>query len=353
MEKLIVLTLILASFVAHAEKLQLDRAVLTAGMKTTIVESKDTRARVFGVTVGTRLEDKLSPSLMAFLNLDANFETGSNESVGSVAEYEAIQGINLQSGGLRYNPFKALRIEAGALNQRHHKAPLLIGSTAFAAVEERVSHGIFYIQATQAIPTNNELTKRLGNVDDGTALFMMETIGIKAGELNKFEIAISHFMFSGLSSAVAGNSREMGNSVSGISDTTKFNYTFNGMNVSADMKLTTASGYKVLLGGEYLFNNDAPDGRNMGLLVKGGLEVNSLKFELETFENQSDTSPAYYNDKSYGHNNRKGNSISFAKNGEDFKYSVKYTKANVIENDSFVLEDIEILTLSMVKYYEL
>ena len=328
----------------------LDKIHVTTGMKATVVNAKDLRARVLGYHIGVSLEDAISENAKFFFNSALLLETGANESTGTIAEYEPQEEVNLESAGVHYT-YNIFDVKAGALDQGNHNSPLLISNNAFAGVEEKVSFGWLYFKATQSIPSNNRLAKRLGGVDDGNPFFGMETIGVEFGDKFKVDANISHFKFADLSQEVAENSKELGNSVEGSGNATRFNYGFEGTNSTVLTLFTFDNGYFVKASGQYLFNEKAPEGRNKGLLTQ--VEFGKKKFSLfvESFENGSDTSPSFYNSKSYGHNNMKGSSLGFNSELNDISISAKYTTANVME-ENVVQENMNLITFSLVKSYE-
>ena len=55
----------------------------------------------------------------------------------------------------------------------------------------------------------------------------------------------------------------------------------------------------------------------------------------------------------YGHNNYEGNGFGLTiGNEQEFVFSAKYIKAQVIEENAFQ-SDMELLTLNLVKHYEI
>ena len=291
---------------ANAVDINLDKVRVNAGTRTTIVEADDTKSRVFGFTLNIDIEDRITDSVQFFFNTSINLETGANQTLGSVSEFQPEEELILNNGGVRYTPNKHFEFRAGALNQLEHNSPLLIGNNAFAGISQKYSSGSFYISATQAIPSNNRLTRRIGDLDDGNPLFNIQTIGFDFGSKLRLKANVSAFAFSDLSDNIAQTSRELGNSVEGNNASTRFLYNFSGLNSTFDFLHSMDNGFIYGISGQYLFNEQAPDDRNLGHLV--AVRLGSLKYTalIETFSNGSDTSPAFYNSKFYGHNNMKG-----------------------------------------------
>jgi hypothetical protein len=330
---------------------KLDKLHIETGMNATVVNANNLRARVFGFNIGVEAEDKISNDLTLFLNAQLDLETGANEAIGTIAEYEPKESVNLNAGGVRYTPYSNVKIDAGALNQGELNSPLLIGSNAFAGVKEEISYGALFISASQSIPSNNRLSKRVGGVDDGNPFFGIETVGLRFGDAFKFEATASHYKFSDLSTEVAEKSKQMGNSVEGSGAASKFNYAFEGINATLASSYTFSNEMKVDLTAQYLVNDKAPEGRNKGILAELKIGKKAFSVSFETFENGSDTSPSFYNSKSYGHNNMKGNSFGLHSSKKDLTVSAEYTTANVME-ENLVQTNINIITLDLVKSYD-
>lgn len=344
-------SLITLTTLVKAEEFALDKFTLETGVKTTIVNAKDLRARLFGFNIDLLMEDKLNEDLIMFLDTSITLETGANESIGTVAEFEPKEGINLNAGGIRYEPNQYVELQAGALNQGVLNSPLLISDNAFAAASQTFSFGSFYMSATQAIPSNNKLSKRIGGVDDGNPFFAIQTLGVEFGDNFKFAANISHFKFTDISSAIADKSRELGNSVSGSSASSKFNYSFEGINSTLSTSYTLHNKFMINFSGQYIYNEKAPEGRNKGYIAHLSLGKPILTVGLESFENGSDTSPSFYNSSLYGHNNMKGSGISIASKKADIKFVGKYITAQVMETN-LVQTNMNILTLELVRTYE-
>ena len=347
--------LLTISSLAVAKMPQLDKFILSTGIKTEIVEATDQRARVFGFDISLDMEDKIDEDISLFLDFSASFQKGSNETLGEVDEFAPIDGLNLNKAGVKYTPFKALSLKIGALDQGEAQSPLLIGNTAFAGAEEKLTIGMFYIKAIQAIPSNNKLSTRLGEVEDSTPYFGMEVLGLKLGsKRTRFQLEVGHFAFKDLSSNIANASKEFGNSTNNASgDAIDFLYEFEGTNAMTKFEHIFQFGMRVLFHGQYLYNEQAPEERNTGFLTKLGLGSKNILVYVEQFENQSDTSPGFYNSKYYGHNNMNGNSVGLDIKGKSYGFNTRYTQANVIEDKGILQDDIQIITFNLVRDYEI
>jgi len=322
------------------------------GMSGDYVESDTVRARVLSIDVGGRIEGKLDEDLSYHVWLMGSFENGSNKATGVIAEYEPNQAINLREGGLIYRPLSFLRLDIGSLNQNDFQSPLLVWNTAFAGLSLKVHFGGFYLRAMQAIPNNNILTRRAGGIDEGNPLFTTGTLGYQfSNDDVGLHLAFTRFSFSSLSSQVAINSKDLGNSTNGVGTATRFLYGFEGNNVSSDLNWKFKKDWQLQANGQYLFNEKAPNGRNQGYLAEVGAGLSHFTVRVGTFKNESDTAPAFYNARTFGHNNVKGEVVSLVSEGKDSFMRLSYVNSKTI-GFNVHQTDMQIVNFSMVRNYD-
>ena len=307
------------------------------------VDDKQVEARIFGVKANLYIDQKFSETVSGKLGAGASLETGSNNSL-VIDEYAPERKWILKEGYLNWAPFNFLNLKAGAINQKVYNSPLLLTRTAFLAAEEKLTlelseEHIFYLRMQQAIPNNQNLASRIGTVDEGTPAFYAETVGMDLqGDILAVKAEVSQWAFNKLSNGVAYSSRFSGNTITGSGQlNSAFAYKFKGYNVLIDssFNFTDLIGFKFV--GQYLYNDKAPDNRNTGRIVQLGLRLGDYTFIGENFENQSDSSPAYYNSKTYGHNNKEGNRFGLEGDFEEDKLGFKlwYLKMSPITNNIF------------------
>lgn len=354
--KTIFLLICLTSLTAFGAKgnkvLDIDKIGISTGTKTTIVESDKVRARVFTLKLGAVVEEKLDDNFSYFFDIEANFETGSNQATGNYSEYEPLDELNINDGGIEYHPAKFFNVKLGALNQNEHNSPLLLGGVTFAGIQEKLSLGAFYFKATQAIPSNSRLSRRVGGVNEETPQFYLETLGVKLGTKRfNFTTELSHFKFQGLSSDIALKSAEHGNSTTGIEESRSFNYNFEGYNLFSNVNYLSAGGVKLLASVQYLYNEKAPDDRNSGHLGTIGLGTKLATISITSFRNESDASVAIYNSKFYLHNNVEGAGVGYKYRTKKFDIKANYYRAQVIEENA-LQSDADIFVLELERFYE-
>ena len=336
---------------AQANQNQLDKFQVHSGIHLDIVEAQDLKARVFGYEIAVDLEDKIHPKVNLFFKAAAILEKGSNEVVAGLSEFAPTESLNLESGGVEYRPFSQLTLRAGALNQSELNSPLLVGSSAFTAFEQTLKFGLFYLRAQQAIPNNNRLSEKIGEtLDSGTPYFGTETIGFNFKSKNSLlKVEFSQFTYKDLSSEIAEKSNLIGNSVIGSGVGTEFQYGFKGTNAVFEAK-RHFSWFQISFLGQYLYNDKAPDKRNKGQLAQITLGSKKHSFLLESFRNESDSAPAFYNSKYYGHNNYTGSAFGYEMRLESLVLSLKYYDLNLIEESS-TQENTDIFNFNLAKTY--
>ncbi len=288
-----------------------------ASLEAISVDDLQTEARVVSFSVFADIKQTVLPHLEASVIAGGVLETGSNESL-FVDEFKPRQDLVLKEASLSYSPIEALQIEAGALNQSRYDSPLLLTETPFVSARESINFKLadysFGLFLSQAVPSNHFLTNRLGSVDEGAPSLLIEGITMHlAGDLMFFKTQIMRFKFNNLSSNVAYNSQFLGNSTRGVSpSTTAFLYDYEGYNIVMEMGFNIGESSSLIFNGQYLYNDKAPDGRNTGYLASLTLEMGQLRLTGSYFTNESDSSPAFYNSSTYGHNDREGQGIELA-----------------------------------------
>ncbi|MCP4913327.1 MAG: hypothetical protein GY909_09415 [Oligoflexia bacterium] len=336
------------SFPLHAKTglsdTSLDMSVDLYGVS---VEETQIDAKVIGARIGMNGRYKVFESLDSFLEIGAYSETGSNNAQ-FIDEYAPNKGVSLRNAGIAWTPIRFFKLEAGALSQRRIKNPLLVGSSAFASAAEKIiipftqDHRLF-IEAQQSIPNNQNLTERIGQVNKGSPQFLHNQAGIELdGNVLNAQASVGMWKYSELSSSVAYNSLFLGNSTNGGDSTSsRFTYDFEGLSAQGSLNYTHNETYGFQISGSYVYNDKAPEGRNKGHLFTLALGMHDQFFGIETFSNESDSSVAFYNSKSVGHNNKEGTSLFFKGKlkSKDLDYRIRWTemkrlRSSLYQNDT-------------------
>ncbi len=333
----------------NTQVIRFDQFQFKTGVKFDYVEGDDIKARVFGYQFDLILDQQLDEFWKMFFHAQAELEVGSNEVVGLVNEFEPDQGIHLLSGGIEYELRDRLLVQMGALKQEDYNSPLLITDTAFASLREVVYFGSFYFMAQQSIPNNSKLSKRIGDTETGTPYFGMETFGFSLSKPFELTIELSQFNYNDLASNIAESSKTLGNTVTGVGEANRFVYDYTGQNLVIDL-IYRSDSIHYHLWGQYIYNDGAPDKSNEGQLLQLGLGIAKNSIYIESFRNESDTSPAYYNSKSYGHNNMEGNGIIYRYEFEGIRANLRYAHLSPIE-DNGLQSKMSLLTMSLNKTF--
>ncbi len=282
-----------------------------AGIAALTVDDQQTEARVVSFSMFGNIKQTVLTDLEAQVIAGAILETGSNESL-FVDEFKPRQDLVLKEASLNYSPIEQIVLKAGALNQGEYNSPLLLTDSAFVGAKESLNFEIadyrFGFFLAQSVPSNHFLTNRLGSVDEGAPSLLMEGISMHlGGDVMFFKAQAMRFKYNNLSANVAYNSQFLGNSTGGSStSTTFFLYDFQGYNANFNLGFNLGEELSIGFKGQYLYNDKAPDNRNTGYLLGFNFEYGGFKLDLEYFDNQSDSAPAFYNSALYGHNDRDG-----------------------------------------------
>lgn len=316
------------------------------------VDNKQVEARVFGVTGFLGVKADITETLKLNVNAGATLEVGSNNSF-IIDEYAPRRQWRLRNAHFKYEPFSFLSIKAGAVNQRDYYSPLLMTSSAWLSLQERISlnfsdNHTVYVRAQQAIPNNLNLTQRIGIVEDGTPSFLMESAGFDfKGDILSINAEAGIWSYNSLSTGAAYQSQFLGNSVSGGSQlNSDFLYSFSGVNFSGGLTAYLYDDFGIAVWGQYLYNDKAPEERNKGQVIKGSLILDHIRPSILFFRNESDSSVGFYNSAFYSHNNHEGYSVQLqykkphsenSKNSDDDSISafINYVDSSPIKFNNF------------------
>lgn len=227
-------------------------------------------------------------------------------------------GLYLLEGYFNIQPTPSISLKVGNYNQEFLQAPLLITDRSFPSLLQTFTakledHLKFVFIFQQAIPDNgSESVRRESQIIRGAPLFLTGSAFMEYSKDNfLFKENFTVFSFYNLPPSLAEVGRTRGNSVDFLSSDSVFKYGFFGIHNNISFQFPVTSRSIVEVGGDILYNFLAPDKFNQGERVFGSLYYNyrdfvEFKWNAEYFANQSDTSIAYYNNETYGHNNRTG-----------------------------------------------
>ena len=227
-------------------------------------------------------------------------------------------GLHLLEFYFQWEAFPNFSVLHGIIEQVFLSAPLLITSKAFPSVVGEWSVDSFSdfnlkFLLQLAIANNfTETEKRFYDIQKAP-LFMTSSLFLDSNDFFSTSVKekFTVFHYYNLSSHIAEQSRVYGNNTAGLGTSTVFNYSFFGFHNNLSFQKVLSDLWAVLAGVELIYNLKAPNTYNEGFRVYSSIyhnykETMEIKLTGELFANQSDTSVAYYNSETYGHNNRKG-----------------------------------------------
>lgn len=325
-------------------------------------DSNLNKSRVFGAKANLWGKEDLLDNLSLVANAGFVLETGNTETVFNNNPYEPANQFFLNEAYVEFEPFSFINLKAGALNQSKNRAPLLLGGSSFIGLEEAFSYsnsgfGIA-LKMGQYLPSNRQLSRKLGKVDDGEARFFQETIELThEWDYSKTSLRAMHFAYSDLSTSVAAESRLLGNTVIGNgAENAKFLTSFQGFDFGLDMEGSLVGGITGIFSAELVTNSKATSNNQARRLTLGGgyqFRDHNLIFKATTHQQEKNSVVAFYGNKKFGHANRRGMRIDFEYEnlGQNFDLGLGMGKNTVLEK-SFFQDDETIWSVSIGKNYQ-
>jgi hypothetical protein len=353
MKFLILMTILISSVpTALANKIEKSYRPMTY---VATIDDDQTEARIMGFGLDGRYTYELFSDIVFDVQAGVRLEAGSNNSL-NLKEYSPNQEIVLQQGTLNWNA-SFFEFQAGAINQSCLDSPLLTGGVVFIGFKEKmvIDAGVkLFISSQQSIPYNQTLNQRSGGIEEGTPSFFYHQAGLMfANAFANFEIKGGLYKYNNLSSAVANQSRYMGNEVVGSGSLSRFLYDFEGTNLATRIELGKNNIVQFNIDGQYLYNDKAPDSSNTGHLLRGMIIYEDYGFGGELFENGANASPGYYNSKSYGHNSREGQAIIFNINRiqKNWNLESRFALFSSTDPSNLLISDGQLFTLNFSRSF--
>jgi hypothetical protein len=259
-------------------------------------------------------------------------------------------GVFLQEAVVQIQPISQLTLLAGAIDQGHLRAPLLVSARPFPGALQRLvlsSERLeLQVKAQQTIPTSTTLATRSVDIESSPTFFT-ETCVLTARPFQNLTLTAhaTHFAFRDLPSAVAGESSVHGNTVDDVTpNKSRFVYNFDGWLAGGGGTLAFSDNVSLIAEGYMIQNSQAPESYRNGQTAALSLELtlpNGIELvpKAEVYFNESDVSPAYYNSSAHGHGNRVGwvadFEVRFKKRAfeEAFKVGARLIEADLINPD--------------------
>lgn len=277
----------------------------------TYIESSTQQARSFGIAPAGTLDIAISDRFKFYSKASILLETGSHKSA-LLDEFKPAQQVVLNHAFFDFNPWLLSHFQLGALPMKSWTPDMLISSTRFfgASINQAVplwASAKLHLQALAAIPSNQELTNRLGGVSEGTPSYWQTGVQLDLpGDLLGIKARGFIWSYDNINGNVAYQSGFMGNQTLGIGSTnSSLAYRFDGYAGSLDFN-GVINQWNWSIGGDYIFNDGAPNERNQATKLRILLGHNDYQSTFSLFEIQSDAAIGYYNNAFLGHTNRKG-----------------------------------------------
>lgn len=350
-------TLLCAGPLALADTTHLEMGLSLYG---NAAESKETQSRIAGTEIEARFEHTFSETLKTRLSGGFQLETGAARARWA-EDFRPRQIARLREAQIVYSPLKALGITFGAVDQLRWRSPLLLQRQSFPALLESVGFQTgpwrFQIEAEQAVANDTSSLQPFGNWASGMPAFYLERLSAEYSPDARFSLGgfVSHFAFDNLSGPSAFQAQFNGNSVTGIGPGTLYQFGFQGFESGFAVK-TLLGKVPSEIGGAYLANALAPQNRNAGWRVytKASWKLSpsfSLTPEMELFRAESDLAPAFYNDRVFGHGNRRGFGALITADWSKAQAVVRWVHSSVLSSNPYQ-SDLDWVQFSFSTHYD-
>jgi len=269
---------------------------------------------------GSELQASFSHAVreMAKLKVEAQLrlETGSARQVFD-DEFKPRTGLRLKESSVTITPTGYLEFTLGAVDQDRWNNPQLLSSQSFPSLVEKFEIGspwFLRLEGLQAYASDTSTLQPWNDFGSASAAFFLErlTIGRRDSQKMESRLYLSHFLFDGLSPALAYQSRFFGNSTSGLGAAdSRFQSGFRGFEAGAFTQFEITRDLRPFLSLSAILNTAAPENQRRAWRVTAGTEwapteTLILGSQLEAFQMESDAGPAVFNSRQRGHNNRSG-----------------------------------------------
>jgi hypothetical protein len=302
-------------------------------------KDEDSQEKIVETRVDLRSRYVLTNDLVFQLDPTLRLESGQTQSYNGADKPE--NRIVLREASLSYNPASYMSLSAGALPQQRSHTRLLMDRLAFPSArlvlgpqKEDLRLMIF---AESAIPTSNSMSTNTKELEPTPSL---ETLGLLTqikSDFFDFKFGGNYYQFRNLPSAVAMDSRLLGNDVYRISDASyAFKYDYAGWEGLTSFGFWVLSQLKLSFEVEYLLNTQAPSDLNSAYSVLGAIEYNptpDLGYELNSkyFHIEPEAAVSSFNVRRF-ETNRVGYQTEFYVNFKkhDFRLGLRFRESEVI-----------------------
>jgi len=368
-KKLLLLTLVTgvasaSSITKKAKELGFENLDLDISSSFASLQGSPDKANKFRFSIMADTEFTLTNNIMFVAYAGFKYEAGNSNASFNEKRYAPSTRAVYSHAYIKYAPIKPIELQAGALDNRDNEAVSIFANYGVSSLgaREKLSFGTdnfkVNITATQAMPSNDDLSDEIGTVKEETPKFFSEMVNI---ELNigaqMLYAQAGHFAYQDLSSSVAYTDKFYGNTVTGTTETdSAYAYNFKGWVSTVGAKLQITKSLMVNPEAEMIKNDEAPEGLNSGRVAKLNLETeiinHKIKASFGNFDNESDTAPAYYSKTLYK-NDYKGNFVDLRiDNPENLETTFKFVDRKTKSNSAFI-GDEKVYSLTLRKSYDI
>ena len=326
----------------------------------TDVNDDNVQGKMSATYVGVEFDWNVTKWLRASFIGGYQFAMG-NSSVVYGIESSPYTGPSFDEASFTTGAIPGVELSAGVVSTEFNPISSTFGGSGFAGLREvyAFENGIFVGSAKgfQVAPSSLGMANRA--IDDEKNPFLTVgnlNLGLKTDQF-KAMVGYAKYDFYGMTSASAGDSRYVGNTVMGDgNDTVFYKYKFRGQELAAMSQLTLRLDDKLGISGNITKNDDAPDKRNTGWMTKAYYEYNfkrySIRPSITRFRFESDVMPAFFAQGGLGFLNRDGYSGEIRGTLKKYKLDgyVRYLDAKEYEQKAAQSDRISVTVGLEVKY---
>lgn len=308
------------------------------------VHDEQSQSKIVDIRTEIKAKYLLSNTLHLDIQPSLRLQSGQTQSVDGADKPE--NKISLSQAAAHYLPVQSVRLSAGALNQKYMHTGLLMDPIAFPAarVEGVLKSNEFKtsLAMESAIPTSTSLSTNTKELEPTPSLNSASLkLHWQSAKNLYWKNSVGYFIYNNLPSAVAQQSRLLGNEINKISDAQyAFTSEYQGMEASSELQFPLMNALDLTIGADYLINHKGPADQNTAYryFTNGEFHLSKnldLIVEGSYFSVAPEAAVAYFNAAGF-ETNRIGysaeSSLSFKKEG--FNIGIKYTDAEVMFSNS-------------------
>ncbi|MFN8790812.1 MAG: hypothetical protein ACK5Y2_05075 [Bdellovibrionales bacterium] len=336
---------------------------ITMGTRGSRVEDDNIKASTSATATNVDLIWNATTWLRWDLSAGFQFASGQSQAVYGT-EGNPYTGPTVNEAAFTLRPSESFDFSAGLVATEFNPILSTFGGDALAGFRQvlRYENGIFKtsLRAYQAVPTQlNQSNRILDETNDSSSIITNMNVGF-VGERTELQMSYTKWDFYRMSSAAAGDSRFLGNTMVGDGSGRNmfFQYRFQGREVAAGFAQKFRLDDRLSLKGTMIQNDEAPEKRNLGWMTQTSYLYNfgrySFRPAVTRFRLEPDVIPAFYSIGTYGFTNRDGYAGELRGMIRRYKIEgfVRFVDAKEVE-PRFVQSDRVGYTLGMEVKYEI